>query len=79
MISDRQAHAGDVYILATLDTKGREAAYVRDLLVDLGVRARLVDVGCLGAPSVIADVDREQFFAVAGFDVARLSADADRG
>lgn len=79
MASDRQAHAGEVYILATLDTKGHEAAYVRDLLVELQVRARLVDVGCLGAPAVTADVDREQLFAAGGFDVARLAADADRG
>ena len=79
MAADKQAGAGYVYILATLDTKGHEAAYVRDLLVELGVRARLVDVGCLGTPSVTADVDREQLFAAGGFDVARLAADADRG
>jgi uncharacterized protein (UPF0261 family) len=79
MAFDRQADAGYVYILATLDTKGHEAAYVRDLLVELGVRTRLVDVGCLGSPSVTADVDRQQLFAAGGFDVARLAADADRG
>ena len=40
MASDRQVDAGAVYVLATLDTKGHEAAYVRDLLVGLGVRVQ---------------------------------------
>ncbi len=77
MATDRQVDA--VYILATLDTKGREAAYVRDLLVGLGVRVRLVDVGCLGEPVVPADVDRQELFAAGGFDAQALASDADRG
>ena len=79
MASDRQVDAGAVYVLATLDTKGREAAYVRDLLVGLGVRVRLVDVGCLGEPVVAADVDRQELFAAGGFNAQALAADADRG
>ena len=68
-----------VYVLATLDTKGREAAFVRDHLIACGVSAQLVDVGCLGAPTVAADVSREQLFATAGYDVAKLAAAGDRG
>jgi uncharacterized protein (UPF0261 family) len=66
-------------VLATLDTKGQEAAYVRDLLAGYGVRALLVDAGCLRAPVVMPDVAREQIFAAAGFDVHALAAQGDRG
>ena len=40
-----------VYILATLDTKGVEAAFVRDQLAALKVPARIVDTGCIGSPA----------------------------
>ena len=52
----------DVLVVATLDTKGAEAALVRDLLLAQGVPAKLVDTGCLGKPQVPADVTREQVF-----------------
>lgn len=68
-----------VYILATLDTKGREAAYVRDLLAGYGASAELVDTGCLGAPTVRADIAREEIFAAGGGNVEALAAEGDRG
>ena len=55
-----------VLLLATLDTKGAEAAYVRDALAADGVAVKLVDTGCLGEPQVAADVTREEVFAAAG-------------
>jgi uncharacterized protein (UPF0261 family) len=61
-----------VYVLATLDTKGHEAALVRDLLIGLGVDTRLVDVGCLGVPSVAADVSREEVFQAAGTSLEKM-------
>ena len=75
----RDAPTLAVYILATLDTKGREAAYLRDLLVGYGVSARLVDAGCLGEPTVPADVERGEIFSAAGHDVGQLAAAGDRG
>jgi uncharacterized protein (UPF0261 family) len=55
-----------VYVAATLDTKGKEAAFVRDRLIELGVDAKLVDVGCLGPPQVLADVSRQEVVSTAG-------------
>jgi uncharacterized protein (UPF0261 family) len=55
-----------VYLLATLDTKGREAGFVRDRLRQLGVAVVLVDVGSAGEPSLPADISRDQIFAAAG-------------
>jgi uncharacterized protein (UPF0261 family) len=80
MNNDPQARPDrHVFLLATLDTKGREAAYVRDLLSGYGVSVQLVDAGCLGAPTVHADVSREELFAAGGSDVRRLAAEGDRG
>lgn len=68
-----------VYLLATLDTKGHEAAYLRDLLRGCDLDVKLVDVGCQGQASVEADVPRDVLFAVGGYDVAELARAGDRG
>jgi uncharacterized protein (UPF0261 family) len=68
-----------VHILATLDTKGEEAAYLRGLLQDAGAGVTLVDTGCLGDPRITADVTREQIFAAAGAKLSDVIAARDRG
>jgi len=68
-----------VYILATLDTKGVEAAYVVGRLRQCGIATRLVDVGCLGEPRATADIARSRVFAAAGADLKRLARGGDRG
>jgi uncharacterized protein (UPF0261 family) len=68
-----------VFLVATLDTKGREAAFVRGLLTSWGVPVKLVDVGALGAPAVGADVPRERIFELAGTTLAAVRERADRG
>ena len=68
-----------VYIFATLDTKGPDAAFVKELLQSLGVEARIVDTGCLGKPETEADVTRETVFQAAGVDLRELQQQADRG
>lgn len=68
-----------VYLVATLDTKGTEAAYVRERLMKLGAAVTLVDAGCLGAPAVAADVTRDDVFRAAGTTLAEIIARGDRG
>lgn len=68
-----------VYLLATLDTKGHEAAYLRDVLCACGIEVKMVDVGCQGAASIAADVPREALFATGGYDVGELAGAGDRG
>lgn len=68
-----------VYLLATLDTKGAEAAFVRDILAAAGVETRLVDAGCLGTPALPADVSREQVFAAAGTTLGEMLRCGERG
>ena len=67
------------YLLATLDTKAPEAAYLRDLLTQLGLSVVLVDCGCLGGSPLSAGIDRDAVFAAAGTTLAELRTRADRG
>ena len=55
-----------VFLLATLDTKGREADFVRRLLTSWGIGVTLVDVGALGPAAVVADVSSQRVFELAG-------------
>jgi uncharacterized protein (UPF0261 family) len=68
-----------VYLIGTLDTKGRELAHVRDLLQARGVEVRIVDAGSLGAPAIHADITREAVFAAAGSSLEEIRAAGDRG
>jgi uncharacterized protein (UPF0261 family) len=68
-----------VYLIATLDTKGREIAFVQERLRALGVESRIVDGGCQGMPAVQADVPREAVFEAAGSTLAAERERGDRG
>ena len=68
-----------VFLLATLDTKGEEAAFVRSSLEKLGIPVHLIDTGCIGLPEVEADTMREAVFEAAGTSLAKLVDQGDRG
>lgn len=56
-------------IVTTLDTKGREAAYVRDCVERLGIHPILMDVGTLGEPLSHPDITRDEVLKAAGYDL----------
>ncbi|HEX6885178.1 MAG TPA: Tm-1-like ATP-binding domain-containing protein [Planctomycetota bacterium] len=68
-----------VLILATCDTKGHEAEFLRATLRAAGVEARLIDCGSLGEPQVRPDVAREEVFRAAGTTLAEVRARGERG
>jgi uncharacterized protein (UPF0261 family) len=68
-----------VYILATLDTKGPEAEFVRRRLNELGVATKLVDAGCLGEPAVAPNITREAVFHAANTTLDEVRKQGDRG
>ena len=68
-----------VYLIATLDTKGVEAGFVRDLLTSYDVDVMIVDAGCLGEPQIVADISRNEVFRAAGHSHAELQSAGDRG
>lgn len=68
-----------IYIFATLDTKGPEAAFVAARLREFGLPFEMVDTGCLGKPSTPATITREQFYRTGGYELAELQQQNDRG
>jgi uncharacterized protein (UPF0261 family) len=68
-----------VILVGTLDTKGVEYQYVRDLLVDSGVGAYVIDAGVLGSPHFTPNVPRERVFAAAGSTLEEIQRAGDRG
>ena len=69
---------GNIAILATLDTKGAEAASMREFLDTLGYAATLIDIGPLGPPAVRADLSNEEVARQSGWKLADLIRDAHR-
>lgn len=68
-----------IFLLATLDTKGEEADFLRRALANSGVGVTLVDTGCIGVPSIAADITRQQVFEAAGARLEDIAAAQDRG
>lgn len=71
--------ARTILLLGTLDTKGGEYGYVRDLIHARGHRTRVVDLGVLGDPLVAADVSAADVARAAGTTVENLRTRGDRG
>ena len=68
-----------VILVGTLDTKGDELAFVRDLLVGAGGRDPRHRCRSLGPPAFAPDIDREEVFRRAG-DLGRpVRERGDRG
>src|SRR5262245_49265909 len=61
-----------IVVLATLDTKGREAEYLRECIERRGHRPLLIDTGVVGTPRASADVPREEVAAAGGRTLAEM-------
>jgi uncharacterized protein (UPF0261 family) len=68
-----------IAVLGTLDTKGREHAFVAERIRARGHATMLIDVGTGGQPSVPPDVTRAEVAAAGGIDLAGIVARGDRG
>ena len=68
-----------VLVVGSLDTKGAEVAYVRELLERAGATVLVMDVGVLGDSDVPADVSATEVAAAAGEDLGALRSAGARG
>jgi uncharacterized protein (UPF0261 family) len=68
-----------VLLIGTLDTKGVEFQFVRDLLRSSGVDCLVLDAGVLNGPLFAPDIPREEVYAAAGTSIDTIRAAADRG
>ena len=67
-----------VVIAGTLDTKGEEIGYVKQLIEDTGCSTLVVDVGILHHPGIQSDISREQVAAAGGIHLGELLRRGDR-
>ncbi len=65
-----------IAVVGTLDSKGREHAFVAERIRELGHEPLLIDVGTLTEPQVEADISREAVLSEAGVS---LPSEEDRG
>jgi len=68
-----------IYLLATCDTKGAEAAFVAARLQAAGQSVRIVDTGCLGECEIEVFHSRAEVFEAAGTTLEGMLRLADRG
>jgi uncharacterized protein (UPF0261 family) len=61
-----------IVVLATLDTKGREAQYLREQIEKFGDQALVVDTGVTGTPGTHPDVSREEVAEAGGMLLAKI-------
>lgn len=65
-------------IIATLDTKGREVAYVKDCVQRLGVHPVVMDVGTLEEPLTLPDINRYEVAGAGGYKLKDIIKEKDR-
>jgi len=63
-----------VVVMGTMDTKGRELAYLARRVREEGCRALLMDVGAHAGSDVAADIPADQIAAAAGEEIALIRA-----
>src|SRR5437588_32471 len=68
-----------VVLIGTLDTKGTEFHFVRDLLQQAGLATTVIDAGVLKPPTFIPDITREQVYLAAGTTASAVQQAGDRG
>ena len=69
-----------VLLIGTLDTKGREIAYLRDRVRALGLATLVLDSGILGEPlGCEADIGRAEVARAAGYELHALQTIGTRG
>lgn len=62
-----------VVLVGALDTKGREFAFVRDLIHAQGLQTLVVDFGVIGEPAFAPDISRSEVAAAGGGDLTVLA------
>lgn len=68
-----------VVIVGTLDTKGEEIGFARDVLQAEGVTVHVIDTGVIGEPGIEPDTTAGEVAEAAGTTLDALRKDADRG
>jgi len=67
-----------IVVLATLDTKGREAQFLREQIARQGDTALVIDTGVVGVPGCRADITRQEVAAAGGMPLEQILLNPNR-
>ena len=68
-----------ILVIATLDTKGKEAAFIKERIQKAGHTVLLIDPGTLGIPGISADITRQEIASASGLSLEQILAEEDKG
>jgi len=68
-----------ILIIATLDTKGPETQYLKDLIQRNGFKALVMDTGILGAPAFEPNLSRDEVAKAGGTQIEELIRNREKG
>jgi len=68
-----------ILLIGTLDTKGTEYSYVKNLIAERGHQTLVLDAGVVGEPAFSPDISAETVAKAGGSSLAKLRKKADRG
>jgi uncharacterized protein (UPF0261 family) len=67
-----------IVIIATLDTKGEEIGYLKELILRRGHQPLIIDIGCGGEPKLEADITADEVARAAGSEIKKLRSSRER-
>ena len=65
---------GKLLIVGTLDTKGADFLFVRDIMREAGAETLTIDIGVIGEPSFVPDISRAEVASTGGANIADFSS-----
>ncbi len=68
-----------IALVGTLDTKGREDAFLREAIAKRGFDTLVIDAGIMGEPGFTPDIARDRTAEAGGSTIEKLVRKADRG
>jgi uncharacterized protein (UPF0261 family) len=68
-----------ILLIGTLDTKGAEYSYIKDLITERGHQTLVLDAGVIDEPTLSPDISAETVAKAGGSSLAELRKKADRG
>lgn len=69
---------GKILVVATLDTKGSEAGFLKDLIESKGHIPVMLDCGVMGKPTITPDITRDEVAEEAGTTIKELLEKGDK-
>jgi uncharacterized protein (UPF0261 family) len=68
-----------IAIISTLDTKGAEANFLRQIIEEHGHTTLVIDPGVLNQPTIAADISRDEVAHAGGASLEELASAGDKG